>query len=308
MHKQLLKSIFHFYYRLSSVRNFCLPERCCHPSISSWVSHQLESNPKAAPGTMKTPAATLKASRSRRGHLMAEPLSAAAIFSASTTQSAVIVFTDRPTWEATVGTLSFSENFNGFLADTSFRSSPLAANGFSVQQEGFDRSFRNLLDASPFTFGEGNGTPGLTLFTNCSEPSTGGTRVRLPFNAANIAFRGESSSANDGEGAVIDLDNGELLLASISLANDSNSFRGYLITGSNTVSSLVFRSATLTAGRAGEGFWYDNIAGVNEGAAPSEPDGSSNLALLALALGGILVVNPSRIRSPRKSSFLSVIK
>lgn len=183
--------------------------------------------------------------------------------------STVIVFTDRSLWEAAVGASSFTEDFQGFATDTVFRTSPLSANGFSIQQEGFDHAFRNMVDVPPTQFMDNNGTSGLALYTNFDAPATPGTTVGLTFNQPNIAFGGESTLSVTLEGAIIDVISGSTVLASIPLASGSNSFRGYLLTGGDTATSLVFRSASHVSGSGGQGFGYDNLAGVNAVPEPS---------------------------------------
>ena len=74
-------------------------------------------------------------------------------------QAGITWFNNRATWAAAAGAASFSEDFSGFAADTSFRAAPVALSGMSIAQEGANvTSFRNLIDALPHVFGDSNGT------------------------------------------------------------------------------------------------------------------------------------------------------
>lgn len=198
-------------------------------------------------------------------------------------QAGIIYYTDLATWQAAVGPVSFTEDFSGFTSDASFQALPVSANGFTIQQEGFDQAFRNTVDVLPLGFSGSNGTNGLSMYTNFVEGPTAATTARFTFAQANGAFGGHSTLGGVSEGAAIDIYNGATLLGSITLDNANESFRGYQLTGGDVATSVLFRSAGFVASSTGEGFYYDNIFAVN-----AVPEPSSALLLAGSGLGLLL--------------------
>ena len=177
-------------------------------------------------------------------------------------RGAIVFFTDRTVFLTVAGTPSFSEDFQSFTSDVSFRTAPLTINGGTIQQEGSDLSFRNFVDVPPFGFVDHNGTNHASLFVNFPEGTSLGTQVRLTFANPNAAFGGDTVQDTMAEGAVFEVFNGAVLLGSQSVAAAS-AFLGYSLTGGDVATSVRFRSASLSPGATGEGFTYDNLVGVN---------------------------------------------
>ena len=192
-------------------------------------------------------------------------------------QAGIVWFTDRSAWSAAAGAASFTEDFSSFAADQSFRSSAVALNGMTIQQEG-SGDFRNLVETPPTQFDDNNGTSHASMFTDF-----GATTVRISFSELNGAFGGESWIGTPAEGAQLAVFDGAIELGAMNLTDGAGDFLGYVLTGGSTASSLLFRSVSEISGGTGEGFGFDNLAGVNATAVP-EP---GTLALAGLALAGI---------------------
>jgi hypothetical protein len=192
-------------------------------------------------------------------------------------------------WEAAAGAATFTEDFSGFVADTSFKNSPVALSGMTISREGpeggLDNS--NMIDVPPLVFSGGSGTAQAELFVNTNEGVNIGTQVRIAFAALNKAFGFESWEAVGLEGSVLEVYNGATLLGSQNLGGANAAFLGYTLTGGDVATSVRFRANLLIVGTSGEGFAIDNIAGV----AVPEPAG---WMLMSAALVGLRCGRVSR--------------
>lgn len=191
----------------------------------------------------------------------------------------VLFFTDRAAWQAAVGTAPTIEDFSSFAADTPFQTAPVALNGMTIQQLGFNAAFRNLVDVPPLQFAPNSGSSSGSLYTNFAEGATPATQVGITFAQSNRAFGLDSWGAFDGEGSVLEVFNGATLLGSQNLTNGNGDFIGYIVTGGGSATSARFSSVNLNPGGGGEGFYIDNLAVVPV----PEPSG---LVLLGLGLLG----------------------
>jgi hypothetical protein len=205
------------------------------------------------------------------------------LLSATPAVAVVNFFTNRATWEAAAGPATFSENFSGFVADTSFQNAPVALNGMTISREGPEPGLQNFVDVPPLMFSGGSGTAQAELFVNTNEGMNIGTQVRIAFAALNKAFGFESWEAVGLEGAVLEVYNGATLLGSQNLGGADAAFLGYTLTGGDVATSVRFRANLLIVGTSGEGFAIDNLAGV----AVPEPGGWAlvSTALVALRCG-----------------------
>lgn len=167
-------------------------------------------------------------------------------------------FSSRGTWQAAAGASSFTENFEGFAGDTSFRTSPVAlAGGMSIQQVG-PGTFRNEVDVVPLVFpGEGATSNIGSLFTNAD----GVTEVRINFGTGLTAFGFDHYGASGGEGVRMTAFNGATALGSIVLTGGARDFTGFTL-ASGFATSVLFQSISTTPGSGGEGFAIDEVSGV----------------------------------------------
>jgi hypothetical protein len=182
-------------------------------------------------------------------------------------------FTDRAAWDAAAGTPTFTEDFSGFTADVIYRAAPVSlAGNLTLSQTGQNvAEFRNFIDTPPFQFTDNNGTTHASAFTNFPEGANPGVQVVFTFGTPVSAFGFETWTANGGEGVIADVFDGTTLLGSLTADNLNASFRGFTITG-GTATSVVLRSARLSAGQGGEGFGIDNLVGVAGSAPTCRPD------------------------------------
>lgn len=74
---------------------------------------------------------------------------------AGMSQAVTTTYTDRSVW-ASLGTDIYTQDFEGFGADTSFATLPLDVGPFTLKTNGTAVAWRNIVDVSPFLF---SGTP-----------------------------------------------------------------------------------------------------------------------------------------------------
>jgi len=199
----------------------------------------------------------------------------------SPAQGAITFHTNQAVWQAAAGPLSFTENFSGFAVDTQFRTAPLAIGGGTIVQEGADQGFRNIIDVVPLDFPLiSSGTNSGSLFTDIDT-----TFARITFSTLNSAFGFQAWDAASGEIAVLEVYDGATLIGAQTLTGASGEFLGYVTTGGTTATSVRFRSLNSLAG--GEGFYIDNLAGVNASAAAvPEPTTLAMFGIVALGFAG----------------------
>lgn len=183
--------------------------------------------------------------------------------------SLVYIFEDRAIWEADVGPMNFSENFNKRTVDEPFRTTPLTANGFTVRQEGLDRGFRNEVDVPPLSYLPDSDSAYLSLYVNYVQGDIPGTSVRFTFDEPTLAFGADFNNEINGEGVVMDVYNGGTLLASTVIGTSPDNFRGFLAQDGDAATSVVLRSFSYIEGIMGDGFSMDNISGASSVPEPS---------------------------------------
>ncbi len=201
-------------------------------------------------------------------------LGAAVLVSAisATAQAGITVYTDRGSWLAAAGVLDFSEDFSGFGTDTEFRTTTVAANGFTLQQAGSNFwDFRNLVETPPFDFTDNNGTNHASCFVN-QDITNGDTSILVTPDADLLAWGADFYRCAGAETLDIVLDG---VLYQPSWTNDIDFF-GFVATPDSAVSLIELTARMYINDGTGEGFGMDDVEGVFP--APSV------LALLGLGL------------------------
>ncbi len=193
----------------------------------------------------------------------------------------LIGYTSRPAWTVDVGAPSWTQDFESFVADTSFLSGPVVAGHLTLQQIGTG-NFRNKIDVLPLDFSvEGATTNVASMFTNF-----GITNVSMTFDSPIRAWGADFFSV-DAEGVtlLLILSGGGTLSIDVPQGSPGTSaFFGWRTTAGETVTLLSFRSRTDDGSQsAGEGFPLDNIAAVT---AVPEP-GSGLISGAVLLLSGL---------------------
>jgi len=187
-------------------------------------------------------------------------LALAGLFALAPLQAGLVTYSSLATFLGDVGAATWTQDFEGFGADTSFQSGPLVAGHLTLQQVGTG-TFRNFVDVLPLQFTtEGATTNIASMFTDF-----GFTTVSMGFDAGLGAWGGDFFSV-DAEGVtlVLNLVGGGTLTVDVpNTGFGSSAFFGFRTTAGEIVSGITFRSRTNDGNQgSGEGFPLDNIAAV----------------------------------------------
>jgi hypothetical protein len=201
---------------------------------------------------------------------------------------AILVYSDRPTWEAAIGTVTGSEDFSTFAIDTSFDGSSLAlAAGMTIGSIGADgRGDHNLVDVTPLRSLETdvNTTNDARVLGGPFGPNQSVTPF-ISFSSPVWAFGADFKNLNDDLlRTYVDLYNGTTNIASIEpVVLPSGNLRFLGFTSETSVTEIRFRWA------ANDAYGIDNIA-IARIPIP-EP---ATLALLGLGMASLAFVRRRR--------------
>jgi hypothetical protein len=206
-------------------------------------------------------------------------------------EGAIVQYTSRPLWQADSGPISASENFNSFTFDKQFTvpSGPLFLNGFSLVDVG-PTSSGNLIDVLPWTNDslDVNGTP----FASC-RADFGKYYVKLQFTSPTRAFGADFTNQTlatghpNAEALNFDIySSNDTLLGTIVPIKAVNVFYGFIATGGEEASYMIFRSTEEGGSIIRSAWGMDNVA------IAFVPEPSS--ALLAVSIFALLATRRSR--------------
>lgn len=197
---------------------------------------------------------------------------------------AITIFDDRSAWLAAIGgTPTFTVDFEGFPADTSFGGAPLDLGPFTLSVTSAIGDLGQFVDVPPFAAASSVqfDTNRLIAFVDGD-----GVTVDMLFAPGVTAWGADYSGAVTGEGLRLVVAN-DLVHEVIDITVDDG-FLGFVLgAGEGAIGRLRWQ-ATTADGRlsSGEAFALDNIAGVQAPVVMSEPGAG---ALLAVALAAALL-------------------
>lgn len=197
---------------------------------------------------------------------------------AAPSYAAVSLYTDAASWNAAVSGAPnlHSEDFQGFAADASFQTSPVAGSFFTLAQSG-SHDFRNLIDVPPIYYDDNGGTSHASMYTDY-----GRITVAMSFDSPLFAW-GANFYGIDGEGLSLHLFSGGDTLATLDVPTGSSFFGFAYALPAERIDQIVFRSRTENVGVGGEGFGLDNVVGAGMPLVPAPG------AILIGGFGAVLV-------------------
>ena len=175
-----------------------------------------------------------------------------------TAAAAPTPFDDRPTWLTAIGGApDATEDFEGFVADTEFRTQTVALAVGTIEQIGTDENFRNLVEVPPLQFTDNNGTSHASCFTNAAEPPGNplGTTVELTFSSPVSAWGADFTGVLGGEFLAVALDADGSIIGTLT-PTSQDQFLGFAAGPGESVTKVILSSQNITPGGGGRGFQY----------------------------------------------------
>lgn len=245
-----------------------------------------------------------------------------ALVFATAVPAAIIQHDTRASWEAAVGGPgNLSEDFEGFVVDTEFRSGPVDLSLGTIVQDGYDAAFRNLVETPPFQFTDNGGTNHASCFVNAFEASPAywppqgtvdvdtppdaqmptaalpATNVRITFNSPVTAWGADFYGVLGGELLAIDvLGPGDVVLGTLLPASNTG-FMGFTASAAEVVTGLLSHSQTVNPGSGGEGYGMDGMAAQSGGGGGVPATTTTGLVVTVFLILAISAVVLMRRRS-----------
>lgn len=189
--------------------------------------------------------------------------------------AATVVFENRDDFEAASGSLAVFD-FNGFTADTSFRTAPLDVGPFTLQTTGAISPFltgRNLIDVPPLVFTTFNvdGTAILNGFVTRNLFSS--SVFDIIFDTPIFSFGADFADLQTDTGTTRLIVNGEALAPSVAAPN---AVRFFGFTSTEAFTTVRFD----TVGFGSDGFGADNITFGGAAVVAAVPEPATWLTLI----------------------------
>jgi hypothetical protein len=209
---------------------------------------------------------------------------------AESVDGALITYNTRATWSSAVSGTITTENLNGIVADTEFRTAPLSVTNMTIQEVGGPApggSSVNFVDASPFSGTDVNGSS----YILGDVGGTNNTRIRIDFTSPVSAF-GFDEAGLFVFSTIMDVYDAFNVLIGTTAPQGSGTFYGFELDAGESVGRVELRYAA----SGSDTFSMDDLSFVSFSGpllppppAPSlvpEPSGLALLGIGALTLFG----------------------
>jgi len=197
---------------------------------------------------------------------------------ASTSYSAVVTYTDRTTW-AGAGTVSYTEDFEGYTSDVSFRTSAVDVGPFSLSTIGTAVSTRNLIDVRPVVVSTASiatfGNSLVEIFVNDAAALT----AEITFDTAVKGFFADFWAAGNTTPLTLTLSLLSGGTTAVNVPGIGNGEESFGFWSTEAITSIIFSNVQ------NDGFNIDNISGGQTSTTPAVPVPAAVFMLTPALLG-----------------------